>query len=584
MQKQRITFDAAYKFTLWYSLLCEAQRDRAKSVEQARHGSHVRDVASVLVRASLPRRAYKSCCLAGVCDRDSLTHKAVHFGRPEVHITHGERDDVYHCLAHSTACIGRSVDLCVKNYCSAAPLSGDCYGGLRCIIQHLQLRSLTFSGITSLHDAQQVVNTLSAAVRCGLRWLTRLSIGGIPLYADLEPLLYSLGETDAITELRLEECGIENVDGLGHYLKSSKKLQKLSLRGNQGICGDMKSLAVAVSLCSSLQSFDAGLCRLNDTHLSEFLLGLDNFLKRSCFSLDMSSNVLTKTCFLCFVEAPLAFRREVTQLDISGHNFNGAGDGAAAMLLELPALRGVVFDRCDIGSRDVQRLVRVFTRKDRTWSCLSFRGSALTLNDMKRLVMTTFAERSRLCIGGNNIGGGIQKLCLNIVLPFLCELDLSLCDIGDTGVLQLANSIEKAQPVPLRSLRLDNNGIGGEGVRGRGGLQFLGRALRSSYSPCLEVLSLAHNKLSLKPLLTLVEQVSSTLRELCISYTPIASDSCEMADLVGRIMRRQKGSHAFDELDVWALRSTDFDSSCGSEATSWLERQRAVRVIMEARV
>nr|CCC91206.1 conserved hypothetical protein [Trypanosoma congolense IL3000] len=554
MQKQYVTLDAAYKFTLWYSLLRESQGKLVKSTELVHHHLHVQEVAVSLIRTALPRQACRGYCLSGACDRGSLAHRALHFGRPEIHVA-DERDDALYCLAHATARIGRPLELCIKNYCSTASLSGNGYGGLRCVLRHVQLRSLTLSGVSSFPDAQRVVEELSVALTHGLKWLRRLSIGGIPAYVDVAQLLHSLIEVDTVTDLKLEDCGIQSVQGVVVYLSLSKRLRRLSLRGNKGICEGVRAVASGVAACRSLQHFDIGLCQLRDEHLREFLLNLDLFARRDCFSLDVSNNALSRAALGQFVEAPLIFRQCLAELDLSGHNFGGAGSIITSMLLDLPALHGIILDNCEIGPSDIQRLSRVFSQTDRTWSRLSLRGNRLTLIELRRIVTTSFAENSRLCVAGNNLGVSVQKLCFSSVLPYLVELDLSICNLGIAGVLQLASNIEKTQPVPLRVLRLDNNQIGSEGVRGRGGLQFLGRALRSSYSPRLEVLSLAYNKLSLRPLLTLVDQASSTLRELHISYSSIANDGHELADLVGRVACRQKGSNAFCKLDIWALQA-----------------------------
>ncbi|KEG10289.1 hypothetical protein DQ04_03931070 [Trypanosoma grayi] len=588
MQRQQLTLDAAYKFALWYLLLCEAKDNQGQTEECASHDAYVRHTAVSLIRASLPRRTQRSCCLSGACGRNSLTHRTVHFGRPEVQPAQGERDDVCQCLAHATACVGRPVRLFLRDYISSASLTGDRYGGLRCMLRHIPLECVTFSSIPDPRDAQHVVDELGAVLKSGAGRLLRLSLGGFPAYVRIAPLLQAMTLHDTVTELRLEDCGIQDVSVVVCHMRASMRLRRLSLRGNHGISDGMPALALAVAASACLLSLDVGLCRLRDEHLEVFLRHLQGFAVRARFVLDASSNVLSNACFADLRDAPAAFRETLSELDLSGHNFSNGGDAAAATLTELPALTGLVLNQCELGPRDMQRLCRVLSQKERQWRQLSFRGNALTVPDMKRLTLASFAADSCLCVAGNNISAGVPKLGLASVLPLLRELDLSLCDIGDEGVQQLASGLEKAQPLALRVLRLDGNGIGVEGKKGRGGVQFLGRALRASHAPALELLSLAHNRLALRPLLTLVEQVACTLRELHVSYSSVATDGDELAELVGRIVRRQKsGSHAFLQLDVWALHPPDTDATRGTAAgaamAAWLEGQRSLRVITEAR-
>ncbi|EAN88429.1 hypothetical protein C3747_39g369 [Trypanosoma cruzi] len=579
MQKQQLTLDAAYKLTLWYSLFCEAQSRQERTTECRSHDTRVRHIAFSLLKASLPRKSLKSCCLSGACGRDSLTHKRVHFGRPEICPASGGRDDVCQCLAHATACVGCPVRLMVRDYSSSASLTGDRYGGLRCMLRHMTLQSVTFSGTSDPHDAQRVVEELSQTLMSHTGTLGRLSLGGIPAHVVISPLLRAMTMVDSLTELRLEDCGIQDVDDIVSYLNMAKHLRRISLRGNSGISEGMAKLGGAVATCRSLLSVDMGLCRLRDDHLYHFLNNLHGFLGRASFTFDVSNNFLSNLSFEHLRDAPAAFRATVSELDLSGHNLEKCGVVASAMLLRLTALRGILLDQCELGSRDLQRLCRVLSQKERRWNLLSFRGNALTTHDIKRLALVSLAAGSSLCVAGNSIGTGVQKLNLTIVLPFLCELDLSICDIRDEGLLQLANALEKVGPFSLRVLRLDGNDIGVEGKKGCSGLQFLGRALRASYAPRLEVLSLAHNRLLLRPLLTLVEQVSSTLRELHISYSAIANDYGEVMSLVKEIIQRQKGGLGFEQLDLWAMRAADADAFCSGELETWLEGQRAVRVI-----
>ncbi|RNF12316.1 uncharacterized protein Tco025E_06520 [Trypanosoma conorhini] len=582
MQKQQLTLDAAYKFTLWYALLCEAQRGQARPAERRARDTCVRHIASAMLKASLPRKALKSCCLSGACGRSSLTHTSVHFGRPDVSPAPGERDDVCQCLAHATACVGRPVRLAVTDYVSSASLTGDRYGGLRCMLRHMPLRGATFAGVPGLQDAQHVVAELGAALPAQAGSLRRLSVGGLPAHVALSALLSSMAAVDCLTEVRLEDCGLQEVGELLPYLRGTRHLRRLSLRGNQGIAEGAAALGDAVAACASLLSLDLGLCRLRDEHLQRFLSRLQGFARRAAFALDVSNNVLSSLAFERLRDAPAAFRAAVSEVDLSGHNLQGCGGVAAAMLAELTALRGILLNQCALDPRDVQRLCRVLSQTKRRWRRLSFRGNGFTAHDVKRLVLVSLAAESSLCVAGNAIGAGVQKLNLPSVLPFLCELDLSLCEIRDEGLLQLASALEKAQPLALRVLRLDGNDIGVEGKKVCGGLQFLGRALRASYAPRLEVLSLAHNRLLLRPLLTLVEQVSATLRELHVSHSSIANDYSEVMHLVGAIVRRQKGSLGFEQLDLWAFCDADADVACGGELRAWLEAQRPIRVFMGA--
>ncbi|RNE99487.1 hypothetical protein TraAM80_08153 [Trypanosoma rangeli] len=580
MQRQQLTLDAAYKFTLWYTLLCEAQDRQARPAERWGRDTFVRHIASSMFKASLPRKALKSCCLSGACGRTSLTHTSVHFGRPEVCPAPGERDDVCQCLAHATACVGRPVRLAVMDYVSSASLTGDRYEGLRCMLRHMTLQSVTFSGVPNLHDAQHVVTELSQALPAQAGKLGRLSVGGLPAHVAISALLSTMTMLDCLTEVRLEDCGIHDVGEILSYLRVTRHLHRLSLRGNHGITEGVARLGEAVAACPSLLFLDLGLCRMRDEQLRRLLSHLHDFVWRVSFTLDVSNNVLSSLAFEHLRGAPAAFREAVSEVDLSGHNLEGCGGVASAMLAELTALRGILLNQCALTPRDVQRLCRVLSQTKRGWRRLSFRGNGFTAHDVKRLAFVSLAAESSLCVAGNNIGTGVQKLNLPFVLPFLCELDLSLCEIKDEGLLQLANALEKAQPLSLRVLRLDGNDIGVEGKKGCGGLQFLGRALRASYAPRLEVLTLAHNRLLLRPLLTLVEQVSATLRELHISYSSIANDYGEVMHLVGAIIQRQKGSHGFEQLDLWALCAADADVACGGELKAWLEAQRPLRVFM----
>lgn len=583
MQRQQLTLDAAYKFTLWYSLFSEAQAKKASAVEQGGSDAYVREVAFSLIKASLPRKSLRTCCLSGACGRTSLTHKRVYFGRPDIYMVHGERDDVCQCLAHATASVGRPVCLLLKDYSSSASLTGDRYGGLRCMLRHMDLQSVAFSGISDFRDAEHVVEELSQILMSVVGKVERLSLGDIPAHVAITPVLRSALVTDNLTELSLEGCRIEDVEDILSYMRATARLRRLSLRRNHGIAEGMAHLGLAVAACPCLLFLDISFCRLRDDQLYQFLSHLQSFSGRTSFTLDASNNALSNTCFAHFRDAPVAFQNMLTVLDISGHNFGGCGDVACGMLLRLPALCGILLNWCEVGPRDFQRLCKVFSQKDRYWRQLSFRGNVLAAHDIKRMTLASFAAESSFCVADNNIGVGVQKLNLTLVLPLLSELDLSFCDIRDEGLLQLASALEKVGPFSLRVLRLDGNNIGVEGMKGRGGLQFLGRALRANYAPRLEVLSLAHNKLLLRPLLTLLEQVSSTLRELHISYSSVASDDSDVMDLVGRIIRRQKGFLAFEQLDVWALRTGDAEFFCGGEMAAWLEGQRAVRVIVEAK-
>ncbi|KAH9598612.1 Leucine-rich repeat [Trypanosoma melophagium] len=586
MERPQLTLDAAYKFTLWYGLFSRFLNSQEKGSECEARDKWVTNVATSLIRTSLPRKIQRTCCLSGACGRNSLTHKKIHFGRGEVSVARGERDDVCACLAHATACLGRPISLFLREYSSSPSLAGDGHEGLRCMLRHMVLRSVTFSGIPDFQDAKQVVSELSKTLGTNKRTLTRLSLGGLPSHVTITSLFHSLSRTDTVTELRLEHCYIDDVTDLVEYMNASRQLQRLSLRGNKEISKVIGELANGISSCSSLLFFDMGHCGLKDSHLAVFLSNLSDFAHRTRFYLDISNNLLTNECFLNLSNSPPSFRRILTHLNLSGHDFRDCGRDVVDICLELSALTGIVLDHCDLNSRDVVLLVRELYQSNRHWSQLSFCGSGLTLEDIKRLARVEFAQNASFSVAGNRLGSCLQKLNLTSVIRLLSVLDLSLCEIEDEGVVQLAKTLEIAQPVSLRVLRLENNNIGTLGNKGCVGLQFLGRALRARYAPYLEVLSLAKNKLSLRPLLTLVEQVSCSLKELNISYSSIATNDDQLIDLLGTIIKRQKAQvqgGAFNQLDVWALRSSDVDVHFGIDVASRLEGQRVLRVIMEVK-
>ncbi|ORC87503.1 uncharacterized protein TM35_000211090 [Trypanosoma theileri] len=586
MERPQLTLDAAYKFTLWCGLFSSLLNTQEKGSEYDVHDRWVANVATSFIKTTLPRKIQRTCCLSGACGRNSLTHKKIHFGRGEVSVGRGERDDVCACVAHATACLGQPVSLLLRDYSSSPSLVGDGYEGLRCMLRHMILQSVTFSGIPEFRDAREVVSELSKTLSSNKRTLTRVSLGGLPSHVSITSLFYSLARTDIVIELRLEHCYIDDVTDLVNYMNTSKLLQRLSLRGNRGISDVIEELATGVSNCSSLLTFDMGHCGLSDSHLRLFLSRLNNFSYRTRFSLDISNNVLTDMCFVNLSNAPPAFCKILTHLNLSGHDFKGCKCLVVDMLCNFSALTGITLDHCELGSRDVELLFREISHSHRCWSQLSFCGDRLSLEDIKRLTLAQFAQNATISVAGNRLGSSLRKLHLAYIIPFLSELDLSLCEIEDEGVVQLAKVLEDAQPVPLRVLRLDNNNIGMGGNKKFVGLQFLGRALRARYAPNLEVLSLARNKLSLRPLLTLVEQVSSSLKELNISYSSIATNDDQLNDLLGTIIKRQKApiqGDAFNQLDLWALRTCDVDVRFSIDVATRLEGQRALRVIMEVK-
>ncbi|KAG8344382.1 hypothetical protein TRVL_04786 [Trypanosoma vivax] len=579
MPKQQLTHDAAYKYALWQSLFCKAQDRQKREIRRVNHDTFVRNVGFSLVKAILPQRTPRSCCISGMCGRDSMMRKGVRFGRPEVEILNKGRDDVLQCLSHSTACLGGPVDLRVRGYCSVPLLTDDGFAGLRCLLRHTRLKSVIFSDVLALPDAQQVVNEISNAMACEQNKIEYLSLENLPRHVNLGSVFVSAAAANTLMELRLENCGLHDVAALGRCVTILKGLRRLSLRGNEGISKQITLLADIIGSCEQLQTLDIAFCQLEDEHIEQFLAHTETFTCREKFALNVSNNDLSGHSLACFRYAPLAFCNALSELDISGHDFACAGMGIEAMLLSCDALHGIALDQCNIGVRDMQKICRALGRMGRRWNLLSFCENNLAMTEVKRLVPSSFAMGSRLCLSGNKIGVGLHGLNVAGMIALLGELDLRSCNVREEGLLQLASAIEKAGCVPLRVLRLDNNGVWSRGAWDKGGLQFLGRALRARRAPCLEVLSLSKNELLLRPLLTLLEQVSCTLRELHVSHSPITDD---MSDLLGCLIRRQGGSNAFRHIDIWALSRAD-DVSFTGESQKWLEGQRAVRIITEVK-
>ncbi|EPY23995.1 hypothetical protein AGDE_12688 [Angomonas deanei] len=134
---------------------------------------------------------------------------------------------------------------------------------------------------------------------------------------------------------------------------------------------------------------------------------------------------------------------------------------------------------------------------------------------------------------------------------------------------------------------------------------FLCRALRAENLPYLSTLDLSGNRLPLRSLLTLVDQVTCQLRTLQLSYTSISNDRKERASLLTGIMRRQQRhtslSHLEEEgtsnapfahLDVYLVSSLTSDNIHKNsamtvdtewpttlECVKWLSRQTAVQLI-----
>lgn len=678
MHRLQLTPDAAYKLALWQQLyeehihkklhqrpLPQHERQEQSNWKDSLEVEHriatvVRRSAFPVVRHHLPRRQYQPCCLAGSCLRVQgapiYLHQLLHVGRREVYVcgSHSAaaspaavRDEDCYCLAHSCSSLGIPVQLHVVGYRSSSSDLKDRYRGLRCLLHHLTLESVRFSGVSTWQDAREVgqelatllLRTWAGAPRLPIALQThvlrRLVLEDVPLPpVTLSNLLSVAAAVDSLTHVTLRGIFVEHLDGITAYVRSARTLQHLALHTALHEYPDTEwgDLAAAISSNASIRCWDATNSNWKDDTLATVLAAMTTFVPRSTWSptdtgcgagadvgedpttefhfLVGGSDRLTAQCVTILVAAaPASFASALTRLDLCGAPLPSE-DVYGPFLAAFPNLCGLNLSECTMGAAaGLPRLLRALGAEDRTsqrgagprpaWRHLDFGAWKLPLAALRRIVQQLPLANgvTSLLLRKVDLRDAVVKVPWASCLGRLSELDLRECRLGDDGLLSLATSMEKCSPLPLRSLHLDSNSIGADKKQGERCFQCLCRALRASSAPHLEVLGLASNRLALRPVLALVEQVSATLRELRLGYTSIADDAQARLMLWGAVMRRQRwlaaptpgsgggnsGASAaltsFALLDIECKSTVPLEAATGAkEVMEWLATQSAVRV------
>ncbi|CCW65017.1 unnamed protein product [Phytomonas sp. EM1] len=252
----------------------------------------------------------------------------------------------------------------------------------------------------------------------------------------------------------------------------------------------------------------------------------------------------------------------------------------------------------------------------RAWGMLDFRDLPLPLGVLKRLAKLNFhqskggeeegGDRIRALPSGASLalsgvdlqrGAVFRKAGLHACLGSLTTLELARCALGDDGVMHLAAALEKAavgSPLRIRTLLLRENDLGDTKNKTEGAFSCLCKVLRARGAPDLAVLDLSRNRtIPLRPMCALIEQVSSTLRELDLSHVSITESTQELATLLTAVMRRQQhrrsrtgggqpssdACSAFEYLDLKAETTAEKRAMVPREIWSWLHTQTAVRLL-----
>ncbi|KAG5501927.1 hypothetical protein JKF63_04197 [Porcisia hertigi] len=594
MQPIQLTNDAGLKFVLWKKLLTDALVKEGQGSDAGMQASVISAlfrVALPTVQAHLPRRVREPCCLSGACATPGVpfVHRCVHLGRHRIETVESCRDELCFCLAHSTACAGPAVDLVVHGYYSTGNDMRDRYRGLRCLLHHTRARSICFKNVDNSNDAREIVGELGYLMRSASTrsssWSELRLINCALNPVSFHSLATCLRTYDCLVNVAIENCHVGTLSSVAAYVRSAAHLTRLSLRGTT-MATHWADVGEAVGASASLVDLNVSSCNWQDApQLSEFVSSLVAFAPRPRFSLDLSFNLLTSKCFAYLTKASVAFRTSLTDIFLGGHKLADDEEDVSRFLGSYEALDSLSVCRCVLSTGTAQRVLRAITDKKRLWRLVDVAHVNLPIGSFKRICKAPFVlGTSSLVCSGVDLHGQITKASFAVCAPVLSCLDLSSCSLTDECIGQLASALERGAPLALRYLGLNSNLVEKNRTKGGdGSLLFLCKALRSHSAPYLESLDLSGNKLPLLPVVTLVEQVSVTMRWVNFSYSSIAECSADRARVLTTLMQRQRSVAApFAILDV-VMASSSGEPWVGlKEVMEWLATQVSVRLITEA--
>lgn len=589
MQQPQLNNDAGFRFELWKKLLLDSlgsKGSRGKCPEWEYTTASISRVALPLVKSFLPRRLYEPCCLSGSCTTPSIPylHRCVSLGRSQIETPEHCRDELCYCLAHSMACVGPISNLVVRGYRSSQGDMKDRFRGLRCLLRHARAARIEFSDVLGRRCSHGVIWELASLLRHPHLPQGCLEIHLIhctPTPLEVRFFACHLQSYDCLTHLSLQNCQIEDLEDISEYVRSTRLLSHLSLRHTTNAQG-WSVLAAAVAHAPTIVYLDVAHSGWGETpHFSQLVNSFTAFAPRECFTLDVSFNALSSKAWAVLVGASELFRQHLSALFIGGHFMKEDAEPVSQFFNVYPSLCSLSIAHCTFSSGNAQRLLRGLTDKNRAWQLIDITAVDLPPGAFRRICQTPFSNPSKaaLLCSQVDLHGQLLKSQFVSCAAVLSRLDLSHCRLSEECIGQLASSFEKCAPLPLTYLSLCASVDPNAKKKGDGGFLFLCKALRSSGAPVLEYLDLSCNHLPLLSIVALVEQVSSTLRHLNLSYTPITDNTTDRVRVLTSLMRRQRGLSPFAVLDLHAVSSSHEPWLGLQEVMDWLLSQTKVRLM-----